>query len=99
SASRFMLQVKSAVSRILPIAIGLGAAFLVLKQVQSDLIQHGVRGLLGPVEGLAAFYGLIRLVTALTRGKPAWAVWRRAVHYTMYGVLAVCAFVACVALG
>jgi len=99
TASRFMLHVKTFLSRAIPILLGATVGFLVLRQIYTDFASHGMRGLLGPVEGLAIFYSLLRLMTVLTRGKPAWGVWRNVVHYTMYGVLALCAFVACAALG
>ena len=94
-----LLRIKSTLGQALPIVIISAVGFLTVRQVWSDVAAHGVRGLLGPVEMLVLAWAGIRMVTALTRGRPAWGPWRKIVHWAMYAVLTVFAFAGCVALG
>jgi phosphate transport system permease protein len=72
--------------------------FFVARQVYADFALHGVRGLVGPVEGLAVLVLIVRGAAAVARGSSAWGLWRKVVHGTMLAVVGLSAFVGCAAL-
>ena len=73
--------------------------FFVGKQIFADVSTHGIRGLAGPIEGIFLGGAILYALPLILHRTPAWGVWRRIVHYTMFGVVAFCAFVGCFALG
>jgi len=80
--------------------IGIGVVvFFVARQIYGDVIGHGLKGLLGPVEAIVLMYAILRVIPILARKTPAWGFWRKAVHLTMFGILGLCAMAGSLALG
>lgn len=75
----------------------IGAALLF--QIYNDIKRGGPKGLFGPIEIVIIVALIAKGINEYARGKSLWVLWRKTIHWFMYGVVTVCAFAGGIALG